>query len=140
MSLEALFLRAGSFHLPLTTLLSRIEPRPVSSEVYLQEDVGSTGHKLNSQKCVRLVGRCLLPTRTCKLELATLFEEGRLKSLYSFQMIVSTGLTLPHAFRCPLPAPNIRILAVTSTGRQDAGGSCPELSSHKRACLEVRFI
>ena len=105
-----------------------------------RQDVGNTGHKLNSQKCVRLVGRCLLPTRTCKLELATLFEEGCLKSLYSTQIIGSTGLTLPHAFRLPIPAPNIRILAVTSTGRQDAGGSCPELSSHKEAGLEASIL
>ena len=68
MSLEALVLRAGTFHLPLTTLQSRILPRPVSSEVYLEEDVGSKGHKLNFEECVCLGGRCLLPTRTWELE------------------------------------------------------------------------
>ena len=55
-------------------------------------------------------------------------------------MIVTTGLRLPHAFGRPLPAPNISILAVTSTGRQDAGGSCLELSSQKEACLEASFL
>ena len=55
-------------------------------------------------------------------------------------MIVSTGLRLPHAFGHPLPAPNISILAVMSTGRQDAGGSFPELSSHKEAGLEASIL
>ena len=45
-----------------------------------------------------------------------------------------------HAFRHPLPAPNIRILAVPSTGRQDSGGNCPELKSQKEACLEANFL
>ena len=63
-----------------------------------------------------------------------------MKSLYSTQIIGSTGLTLPHEFRRPLPAPNIRILAVMSTGRQDAGGSFPELSSHKEAGLEASIL
>ena len=39
----------------------------------------------------------------------------------------------------PLPAPNISIFAATTTGRQDAGGSCPELSFQKEACLEASF-
>ena len=37
----------------------------------------------------------------------------------------------------PLSATNIRRLAGTSTVRQDAGGFCPVLSSHKEACLEA---
>ena len=60
--------------------------------------------------------------------------------MYSTQIIGNTGLTLPHAFSRPLPAPNIRILAVTSMGRQVAGGSCPELSSQKEACLEASIL
>ena len=43
------------------------------------------------------------------------------------------------AFLQPLPAPNIRMLAAMTTGRQDAGGSCPELSFQKEACLEASF-
>ena len=64
-----------------------------------RQDVGSTGHKLKSQKCVCMGGRCLLPTRTWELETSYTLEEGHLKSLYSTQIIVSTGLTLPHANR-----------------------------------------
>ena len=48
-----------------------------------RQDVGSTGHKLNSQKCVQLGGKCLLPTRTWELETSyTLIEQGRWQSLY----------------------------------------------------------
>ena len=36
-----------------------------------------------------------------------------------------------------LPATNIRMLAATPTVRQDAGGFCPVLSSHREACLEA---
>ena len=40
-------------------------------------------------------------------------------------------------FPQPLPATNISMLAATSTVRQDAGGFCPDLSSHREAGLEV---
>ena len=40
-------------------------------------------------------------------------------------------------FPQPLPATNIRKLAATPTVRQDAGGFCPVLSSHREACLEA---
>ena len=46
--------------------------RPFRSEGYLQALCGGTGHKLNSQKCVCMGGRCLQPTSTWELELATL--------------------------------------------------------------------
>ena len=38
-----------------------------------------------------------------------------------------------------LTAPNIRMLASTSTVRQNAAGSCPEICSQKEACLQARF-
>ena len=40
-------------------------------------------------------------------------------------------------FPQPLSATNIRMLAATPTVRQDAGGFCPVLSSHREACLEA---
>ena len=40
-------------------------------------------------------------------------------------------------FPQPMPATKIRRLAGTSTVRQDAGGFCPVLSSHREACLEA---
>ena len=39
-------------------------------------------------------------------------------------------------FPQPIPATNM-MLAGTSTVRQDAGGFCPVLSSHREACLEA---
>ena len=40
-------------------------------------------------------------------------------------------------FSQPIPATNIKRLAGTSTVRQDAGGFCPVLKSHREACLEA---
>ena len=101
------------------------------------EDV-EVGHKLNSQKCVCMGGRCLQPTSTWEVEPSyILIEEGRWKTLYSTQIHVSSGPMLTHAIPQPLPAPNIRMLAAMSTLRPDAGGLCPDLSSHREACLEV---
>ena len=40
-------------------------------------------------------------------------------------------------FPQPNPATNIRMLAATPTVRQDAGGFCPVLSSHREACFEA---
>ena len=42
-------------------------------------------------------------------------------------------------FTHPLPTPNIRMLEPMSTGSYDAGGSCPDLSSHNETCLEARY-
>ena len=94
--------------------------------------------KLNSQKCVCMGGRCLLPTRTWELEPSyTVIEEGHWKSLYSTQIHGSSGPVLQMLFPQPLPATNIRMLAATPTVRLDAGGFCPVLSSHREACLEA---
>ena len=40
-------------------------------------------------------------------------------------------------FSQPFPATNMRTLAAPSTVKQDAGGLCPVLSSHREACLEA---
>ena len=53
---------------------------------------------------------------------------------------MSTVLTLPLAFLQSLPALHVRMLATMRLGRQDAGGSCPELSSQKEAGLEASFL
>ena len=69
-----------------------------------RQDVGNTGHKLNSQKCVRLGDRCLLPTRTWDLEPSyTLIDESRWKSLYSTQIHGISGPVLTHAFPATSP-------------------------------------
>ena len=95
---------AGRFQLPLPTLASSSEPRPSRSQGYQQAGCGGTGHKLNSQKCVCMGGRCLLPPRTWDLETSyTLAEESRWKSLYSTQIHGSSGPVLTHAFPTTYP-------------------------------------
>ena len=128
---------ARRFQLPLPTLPSSSEPRPFRSEVYQQAGCAGTGHKLNSQKCVFMGGRCLLPTRVSELEPSYTRIEGRWKSLYSTQIHVSSGPMLTHAFLQHITATNMRLLAALSTVRQDEGGIGPELSSHREACLEA---
>ena len=86
-------------------------------------------------------GRCLLPTRTWELEPSyTVIEEGHWKSLRSTQIHGSSGPVSHMLFPQPLPATNIRMLAATPTVRQDAGGFCPVLSSHKEGCLEASCL
>ena len=138
MSLEALVLCAGRFQLPLPTLPSNSEPRPFRIDGYQQAGCGGTGHQLNSQKCVCMGGRCLLPILTWELEPSyTPIEEGCWKSLYSTQIHGVQAQCLHMLFPQHIPATNIRRLAGTSTVRQDAGGFCPVLSSHREACLEA---
>ena len=64
-------------------------------------------------------------------------EKGLWKLLYSTQIHVGSGTTIPHAFLKPFPATNLRTLAAPSTVKQDAGGLCPVLSSHREAYLEA---
>ena len=127
---------AWRLQLPLLTLPSLSSPRPFRIVGYLQARCGGTGHKLNSQKRVCMGCRCLLPTRTWELEPSyTLIEEGHWKTLYPTQIHVNSGPKQTHAIPQPLPAPNIRMLAATSTVRQDMGGSCPSSSLKKKhAC------
>ena len=138
LSLEALVLCAGRLQLPLPTLPSLSSPRPFRSEGNLQALCGGTGHKLNSNKCVCMGDRCLLPTRAWELEHSyTLIEEGHWKTLYSTHIHVGQEQRFNMLFSQPLPATNMRMLASMSTVRHDAGGYCPELSSHREACLEA---
>ena len=49
----------------------------------MQSGSGGTGHKLNSQKCVRFAGRCLLDTYRGEVYPSyTLIEQGHWQSLY----------------------------------------------------------
>ena len=138
MSLEALVLCAGRFQLPLPALPSNSEPRPFRSQGYQQAGCGGTGHKLNSQKCVCMGGRCLLPARTWDFNLATLLLRKAVGNRCIQLRYTGVQAQCSHMlFPQPLPATNIRMLAATPTVRQDAGGFCPVLSSHREACLEA---
>ena len=80
----------------------------------------------------------MLRTRTFELEPSyPPIEESLWKSLYSTQIHVGSGTTIPHAFLTTFPATNMRTLAAPSTVKQDAGGLCPVLSSHREASLEA---
>ena len=140
MSLEALVLCAGRFQLPLPTLASSSEPRPFGSQAFSNQQAGcgGTGHKLNSQKCVCMGGRCLLPTRTCEWEPSyTLMKKDFGNRCIQLRYTGVQAQCLHMLFPQPIPATNIRRLAGTSTVRQDAGGFCPVLSSLREACLEA---
>ena len=138
MSLEALVLCAGRFQLPLPTLPTNSVPRPFRSEGYQQDGCGGTGHQLNSQKWVCMGGKCLLPTRTCEWEPSyTLMKKDFGNRCIKLRYTGVQAQCLHMLFPQPIPATNIRTLAGTSTVRQDAGGFCPVLSSHREACLEA---
>ena len=62
MSLDALVLWAGTFHLPLTTLQARIGVGLLRARCTCRQDEGGIVHKVNSEKCVCFAGRCLLDT------------------------------------------------------------------------------
>ena len=105
-----------------------------------RQDVGGTVHYLNTQKCVCLGGRCLVPT--CPWELGpsyTLIEEAVGYRCIQFGSTWVQASRFHMHFPQPLPAPHRRMLAATPTGSQDAGGSCLELTSQKEACLEGTF-
>ena len=133
MSLEALVLCAGRFQLPLPALPSNSEPRPFRSQGYQQAGCGGTGHKLNSQKadvCYPLVhGIWILATLLWRKAVGNRCIQLR----YTGVQAQCSHMLFPQ----PLPATNIRMLAATPTVRQDAGGFCPVLSSHREACLEA---
>ena len=138
MSLEALVLCAGRFQLPLPALPSNSEVRPFRSQGYQQAGCGGTGHKLHSQKCVCMGGRCLLPACSWDLEPSYTLVEGVFGNRCIQLRYTGVQAQCSHMlFPQPLPATNIRLLASTPTVRQHAGGFCPVLSSHREACLEA---
>ena len=105
LSLEELVLCSAAFHLLSQHFRHAASPGGLEVKGTCRQDVGVTGHKLNSQKCVCMGGRCLLPTRTCELEPSyTLIEEGLWKSLYSTQIHVCSGPTISHAFLTTSPS------------------------------------
>ena len=129
---------AGRFQLPLPALPSNSEPRPFRSQGYQQAGCGGTGHKLNSQKWVCMGGRCLLPTRTCEWEPSyTLMKKDFGNRCIQLRYTWVQAQRFHMLFSQPFPATNMRTLAAPSTVKQDAGGLCPVLSSHREACLEA---
>ena len=91
-----------------------------------------------SQKWVCMGGRCLLPTRTCEWEPSyTLMKKDFGNRCIQLRYTWVQAQRFHMLFSQPFPATNMRTLAAPSTVKQDAGGLCPVLSSHREACLEA---
>ena len=83
-------------------------------------------------------GRCLLPTRTCEWEPSyTLMKKDFVNRCIQLRYTWVQAQRFHRLFSQPFPATNMRTLAAPSTVKQDAGGLCPVLSSHREACLEA---
>ena len=138
MSLEALVLCAGRFQFPLPALPSNSEPRPFRSQGCQQAGCGGTGHKLNSQKCVCMEADVCYPLVHGNWNLTTLWLRKAVGNRCIQLRYTGVQAQCSHKlFPQTLPATNIRMLTATPTVRQDAGGFCPVLSTHREACLEA---
>ena len=138
MSLEALVLCAGRFQLPLPTLASSSEPRPFEAKGSCRQEVGLQAISSTLRSGYAWEANVCYPLGHASGNLATLLLKKDVGN-HCIQLRY-TGVQaqcLHMLFSQPLPAPNIRILAAMSTVRQDAGGLCPVLSSHRETCLEA---
>ena len=140
MSVQAVLLCARGFPEQLTTLQSRIEPRLVRSDEYLQAGCGRY-RPLAQLSEVSMPGRQMSGTH-CLWEFGpsyTLIEEAVGYRCFQLRSTWVQASRFHMHFPQTLPAPHRRMLAAMPTGSQDAGGSCLELTSQKEACLEGTF-
>ena len=138
MSLEALVLCAGRFQLPLPTLASSSEPRPFGSEGSGRQDVGLQAISSTLRSVYAWEADVCYPLGHGSWNLATLLLKKDVGNrCIQLRYTGVQAQCLHMLFPQPIPATNIRRLAGTSTVRQDAGGFCPVLSSHREACLEA---
>ena len=80
----------------------------------------------------------MLPTRTCEWEPSyTLMKKDFGNRCIQLRYTWVQAQRFHMLFSQPFPATNMRTLAAPSTVKQDAGGLCPVLSSHREACLEA---
>ena len=138
MSLEALVLCAGRFQLPLPTLASSSEPRLLEAKGSGRQDVR-----------LQAISSTLRSVYAWEADVCYPLEHGiwKLAILWLRKAVGNRCIQLRYTgvqaqclhmlFPQPIPATNRRRLAGTSTVRQDAGGCCPVLSSHREACLEA---
>ena len=138
MSLEALVLCAGRFQLPLPTLASSSEPRPFGSEGSGRQDVGLQAMSSTLRSVYAWEADVCYPLGHGSWNLATLLLKKDVGNrCIQLRYTGVQAQCLHMLFPQPIPATNIKRLAGTSTVRQDAGGFCPVLSSHREACLEA---
>ena len=138
MSLEALVLCAGRFqflsqHLRQAASLGLLEAKGTSRLAVEVQAISSTLRSVyawEADVCYPLVhGIWNLAT----LWLRKVVGNRCIELRYTGVQAQCSHMLFPQ----PLPATNIRMLAATPTVRQDAGGFCPVLSSHREACLEA---
>ena len=138
MSLEALVLCAGRFQLPLPTLASSSEPRPFGSEGSGRQDVGLQAMSSTLRSVYAWEADVCYPLGHGSWNLATLLLKKDVGNrCIQLRYTGVQAQCLHMLFPQPIPATNIKRLPGTSTVRQDAGGFCPVLSSHREACLEA---
>ena len=138
MSLEALVLCAGRFQLPLPTLASSSEPRPLEAKGSGRHDVGLQAMSSTLRSVYAWEADVCYPLGHGSWNLATLLltkDVGNRCIQLRYTGVQAQCLHM--LYLQPIPATNIRRLAGTSTVRQDAVGFCPVLSSHREACLEA---
>ena len=137
MSLEALVLCSGdssylSQHLGEALSLGLLEAKGSCRQEVGLQSISSTlrsGYVWEADVCYPLVH--------ASGNLLHSDEKGLWNRCIQLRYTGVTAQSLHMLFPQPIPATNIRRLAGTSTVRQDAGGFCPVLSSHREACLEA---
>ena len=138
MSLEALVLCAGRFQLPLPAVPSNSEPRPLEAKGSCRHDVGLQAMSSTLRSVYAWEANVCYPLGHGSWNLATLLLKKDVGNrCIQLRYTGVQAQCLHMLFPQPLSAPNIRMLAATSTVRQDAGGFCPDLSSHREAGLEA---
>ena len=129
---------AGRFQLPLPTLASSSEPRPLEAKGSCRHDVGLQAMSSTLRSVYAWEADVCYPLGHGSWKLATLLLKKDVGNrCIQLRYTGVQARCLHMLFPQPIPATNIRRLAGTSTVRQDAGGLCPVLSSHREACLEA---
>ena len=138
MSLEALVLCAGRFQLPLPALPSNSEPRPFRRQGTSRLDVEVQAISSTLRSVYAWEADVCYPLVHGIWNLSTLWLRKAVGNRCIQLRYTGVQAQCSHMlFPQLLPATNIRMLAATPTVRQDAGGFCPVLSSHREACLEA---
>ena len=121
MSLEALVLCVGRFQLPLPTLASSSEPRPLEAKGSGRHDVGLQAMSSTLRRVYAWEADVCYPVVHGIWNLATLWLRKAVGNPCIQLRYTGVQAQCSHMlFPQPLPATNIRMLAATPTVRQDA--------------------
>ena len=129
---------AGRFQLPLPTLASGSEPRLLEAKGSGRQDVRLQAISSTLRSVYAWEADVCYPLGHGSWNLATLLlkkDVGNRCIQLRYTWVQAQRFHM--LFSQPFPATNMRTLAAPSTVKQDAGGLCPVLSSHREACLEA---